>query len=783
MSDTVHLALPLLEASQAQKHVTHNEALERVDALSQLAVISRTLSAPPASPVEGDRYLIAASPTAAWTGHAGELAYRAGGAWQFATPRTGWRVWVEAESAFLVFDGSAWSAISGGGGGGPLQNLPLVGINTTADAANKLSVSSDNVLLTHAGSSVRLKLNKNAAADTASLLYQDSFSGRAELGLTGDDNFHFKVSPDGTAWTEAIVIDRTSGQVTLAANSVANAALADMPSASLKGRSATGTGDPEDLTAAQAAALLPAFTAADKGLAPASGGGTANFLRADGAWTNPMAAAASFQPLLSHLVTNQTDCAYVCIGDSLTNGPTRFFEVQAQLMFARYPQWTLQVRRWDDAASSYLAPVTLQTGSGARTCTLFHASVSGSKAMYLCGDKLGPAITDNNPLLVMASYGHNHSTSHHTRDFLDLVGSIRDLRPVPIILIGQTPTLATNEQEPDVEAARSIASLTGCGFIDLHAPFWAAGKPPAWYADSVHLSDAGSLVAAQLIDSHAQFDRSLNPPSMPPVFSGSGDVMCWDKTMTGWTLWNTTAAQATGAGEFETGGSSLKLSTTSNSTTSFVYKDIVSAADIARFRGRHVTLLLRKRCLAGNPISCGRIIIYSFSGAGGETTYSDGSTLFGNLFHWQSLSFKVPVTANFIRVYIYTSGVIGQTGELFIDRMYLLPGLTGADGGPHRHQQSDIVNLTADLAAKAPLVHGHSGLAPTGGAAGQVLTKIDGSDFNFGWQTASGGGVADGDKGDVIVSANGTQWTLDAPQSLRSLSFIGRLAAFPLILP
>ena len=63
MSDTPLLALPLLEASQAQKHVTHNEALLLLDAMVHLAAISRALAAPPASPGDGDRYLVAASAT------------------------------------------------------------------------------------------------------------------------------------------------------------------------------------------------------------------------------------------------------------------------------------------------------------------------------------------------------------------------------------------------------------------------------------------------------------------------------------------------------------------------------------------------------------------------------------------------------------------------------------------------------------------------------------------------------------------------------------------------
>ncbi len=93
----------------------------------------------------------------------------------------------------------------------------MIGINATADSTNKLSVKSSALLFDNVGNGVQEKLNKHAAADTASLLYQTNYSGRAELGTTGDDNFHLKVSPDGSAWTEAVVIDKTSGALTLAA--------------------------------------------------------------------------------------------------------------------------------------------------------------------------------------------------------------------------------------------------------------------------------------------------------------------------------------------------------------------------------------------------------------------------------------------------------------------------------------------------------------------------------------------------------------------------------------
>ena len=212
MSDTPLISLPLLEASQAQKHVTHNEALLLLDAMVHLSVISRVLAAPPVSPTDGDRYLVAASATGDWLGHSGHIAFREAGAWRFAIPKAGWRLWVAAESLFLLFDGTLWIDLRDFD---ELQNMDLLGVNTSADAANKLSVASANILFTHVGAGQRVKINKYAAGDTASLLYQTGFSGRAEIGTTGDDDFHFKVSPDGSAWNDSFIINKTSALVTV----------------------------------------------------------------------------------------------------------------------------------------------------------------------------------------------------------------------------------------------------------------------------------------------------------------------------------------------------------------------------------------------------------------------------------------------------------------------------------------------------------------------------------------------------------------------------------------
>ncbi len=155
---------------------------------------------------------MAASPTGDWDGQAGNVAAFQDGAWAFFTPNEGWIAWIADEDVAVVWSSSNWTALTTEGSGA--GNFTTVGINATADATNRLSLSSPATLLNNAGAGHQLKINKAAAGDTASLLYQSAWSGRAELGLAGDDDFRFKVSPDGSAWREAIVINRSTGVVT-----------------------------------------------------------------------------------------------------------------------------------------------------------------------------------------------------------------------------------------------------------------------------------------------------------------------------------------------------------------------------------------------------------------------------------------------------------------------------------------------------------------------------------------------------------------------------------------
>lgn len=205
---TTNLQLPYILAGQAQKHVTHNEALRLLDALVQIAVLDRHLTTPPASPVDGARYIVAAGGAGAWSGWDLNIAYRVDGAWIRLVPRPGWIAWVQDEAALLVWSGSAWAEVGAGSGGAAAFATLGIG-GATADVTNRLAVSAPASLFSHAGGGHQVKVNKAAVGHTASVVFQDAWSGRAEIGLSGSDDFSLKVSADGLAWIEAFIMTAT----------------------------------------------------------------------------------------------------------------------------------------------------------------------------------------------------------------------------------------------------------------------------------------------------------------------------------------------------------------------------------------------------------------------------------------------------------------------------------------------------------------------------------------------------------------------------------------------
>jgi len=110
MANTNQLGLPLVQAAQAQKHVTVNEALARLDGLVQLIVTSRSVGTPPVVIIDGTAYGVPIGAVNEWAGQDGKLAVARNGGWDFVQPDRGWRAMILDEGLPATHDGTDWRA-------------------------------------------------------------------------------------------------------------------------------------------------------------------------------------------------------------------------------------------------------------------------------------------------------------------------------------------------------------------------------------------------------------------------------------------------------------------------------------------------------------------------------------------------------------------------------------------------------------------------------------------------------------------------------------------------
>ena len=215
MSDTARLSLPLMEAAQSAKHVTHNEALVLLDTWVGLNLLDRDLTGPQGGESDGDAYLVAGPASGDWTGQEGRIASMIDGGWRFYDAFEGLMAHVADEETFIVFANGGWVDLATQLA---LQNLPRLGIGTSATETQRLAVKSDEVICSHddvtpGTGNVVVTLNKAADAKDAGHAYKVGWQARALAGLFGDGDYRVKVSADGATYMDALEIDHATGIV------------------------------------------------------------------------------------------------------------------------------------------------------------------------------------------------------------------------------------------------------------------------------------------------------------------------------------------------------------------------------------------------------------------------------------------------------------------------------------------------------------------------------------------------------------------------------------------
>lgn len=203
--------LGLTETANGQaNYLNVNDALNALDQLIHQRVVDKDLATPPGSPANGAAYIVASSPTGAWSGHANHIAYwnTTAGSWFFLVPGSSdrWRVWVSDEALFYRWNGTAWA------------------VDAAASAVQSIIIacSDESTVLTTGTNKVRFRM---PYAFTLSAV-------RASLGTaqTSGSIFTVDINENGTSvLSTKLTIDNTEKTSTTAATPavISDSSLAD----------------------------------------------------------------------------------------------------------------------------------------------------------------------------------------------------------------------------------------------------------------------------------------------------------------------------------------------------------------------------------------------------------------------------------------------------------------------------------------------------------------------------------------------------------------------------
>lgn len=195
----------------------------------------------------------------------------------------------------------AWQALGGSSGTLVLVDVTALANRLYVTAAGRVGINVSPAFPLDVAGDANLSSGSVYRINSAAVLSGSTLgSGVTASSLTSVGTLTtgvWQATSIATAFTDAKVVSVSCSTLTcsgtnpatfsIADGALGNAKLATVATATFKGRTTAGTGAPEDLTVTQATALLNVFSSSLKGLAPSSGGGTVNFLRADGTWAAP----------------------------------------------------------------------------------------------------------------------------------------------------------------------------------------------------------------------------------------------------------------------------------------------------------------------------------------------------------------------------------------------------------------------------------------------------------------------------------------------------------------
>jgi hypothetical protein len=188
MSVSTNNAIPFVPENTIDPAAGLNEAINTIDVLLQLAVLTVNMNTPPASPAAGDRHVVGAAPTGLWAGQGGKVARFLDGYWSFFDARFALCL---ADGKLYLRSASTWASAVGGGGVESVNgrtglvildksDVDLDLVNNTADANKPVSTAQ--------AAALAQKVDKAAGLQ----LSQESYTTIEKTKLAGLDPNHFR---------------------------------------------------------------------------------------------------------------------------------------------------------------------------------------------------------------------------------------------------------------------------------------------------------------------------------------------------------------------------------------------------------------------------------------------------------------------------------------------------------------------------------------------------------------------------------------------------------------
>lgn len=375
------------------------------------------------------------------------------------------------------------------------------------------------------------------------------------------------------------------------------------------------------------------------------------------------------------------------VGDSTGNDSTEWVDLFCAWAATNWPKYTVRRYLWDNVGKVYSTPVDFNTGTTSLILSVWNCSVPGSKMSENFGSPFVNAFVGKHPQLIIVNHGYNYQNGV---TFYAIFGGLsagvesllREYPSADVMLIAQSPALASDLQAINIRAIREYAAIRGFGVADVYGEYVKAGKPADWYnGDGIHPSEMGSRVWFSKIkpfffSSVSKSHGGSTLDSLAKNLLANGDFSAVTSTLPdSWTLTNATSALETTL--YELGPRAIKV--TANGATPRLQQDILTtnASVIKQISGGWVTLAVRVYVPAGGATTCGVVALRTDDsefqcapvGANGVTAG----------YHWRVCSAYVRRSPTLLRVYLYADTATGTTQYSIFDRAILVKGLLPID--------------------------------------------------------------------------------------------------------